>query len=68
MRPNAIKAYIHPNQENWDQNLSKICCSFRLSFYNAVNNTPYRLVFGQLMVTHASTYELLRRLNLLEDR
>lgn len=64
----AIKAYIHPNQNNWDEHLSKICCSLRSSVHTAVNNTPYRLVFGQHMITSGATYRLLRELDLLEDR
>lgn len=64
----AIKAYINPNQNNWDENLSSICCSLRSSLHTAMNNTPYRLVFGQHVMTNGRNYELLRRLNLLEDR
>lgn len=64
----AIKAYIHPSQNNWDDQLSKICCSLRSSWHTAINTTPYRLTFGQNMITNGSTYKLLKRLNLLEDR
>lgn len=64
----AIKAYISPDQDNWDANLSQISCALRSSHHTAVNNTPYRLVFGQHMLTNGSQYELLRRLNCLEDR
>lgn len=64
----GIKAYIHPNQTNWDEHLSKICCSLRSSLHTALNSTPYRLVFGQHMITNGSSYKLLRNLNLLEDR
>jgi len=37
----AIKAYIHPNQKNWDQSLSKMYCSFRSSFRTALNNNTW---------------------------
>lgn len=64
----AIKAYISPSQNNWDEQLSKICCSLRSSFHTAVNTTPYRLTFGQHMITNGSTYKMLKRLEMLEDR
>lgn len=64
----AIRAYVHPDQKNWDENLNKICCALRSSKHSSIGTTPYYLTFGQHMVTSGNTYSLLRKLNLLEDR
>lgn len=64
----AIKAYISPSQNNWDEQLSKICCSLRSSWHSAINITPYKLTFGQNMITNGSTFKLLKNLEMLEDR
>ncbi|XP_041448138.1 uncharacterized protein K02A2.6-like, partial [Drosophila obscura] len=64
----AIKAYIKPDQSNWDEQLSPICCALRSSVHSAVNDSPYRVAFGQHMITNGDTYPLLRNLQLLEDR
>ena len=64
----AIKAYIRPDQTNWDEQLSHISCALRSSMHSAINNSPYRVAFGQHMITNGNTYPLLRNLQLLEDR
>jgi hypothetical protein len=63
----GVRAYIKQDQRKWDENLSAITCALRASFHQSINNTPYFLTFGQQMITHGSTYELLRKINLLND-
>lgn len=64
----AIRAYVNPDQKNWDENLNKISCALRSSKHSSIGTTPYYTTFGQHMVTSGSTYSLLRKLNILDDR
>lgn len=64
----AIRAYVNPDQKNWDENLNKISCALRSSKHSSIGTTPYYLTFGHHMVTSGSTYSLLRKLNMLDDR
>ncbi|XP_046869353.1 uncharacterized protein LOC124461998 [Drosophila willistoni] len=64
----AVKAYVSPSQSDWDEKLSSIACALRSTIHSAINTTPYRLAFGQHMVTDGSVYQVLRNLELLEDR
>ncbi|XP_059222537.1 uncharacterized protein K02A2.6-like [Stomoxys calcitrans] len=64
----AIKAYVKPDQKNWDEKLSHIACALRSTVHTAIGTSPYFMVFGQNMVTNGSIYQLLRKLNALEDR
>ncbi|KAH8269865.1 hypothetical protein KR026_006202, partial [Drosophila bipectinata] len=45
-----------------------ISCALRSSIHSSLGTSPYYMAFGQHMVTSGSTYSLLRRLNLLNDR
>ncbi|KAH8267059.1 hypothetical protein KR044_000737, partial [Drosophila immigrans] len=45
-----------------------ICCVLRSSVHSSIGTSPYYMAFGQHMVTSASTYSLLRKLNMLDDR
>lgn len=64
----AIKAYVKPDQKDWDEKLSHIACALRSTVHSAIGTSPYFMAFGQHMVTNGSTYQILRNLNLLEDR
>lgn len=64
----GIKSYVQPNQKDWDEFLSHICCSLRSSKHTATGVSPYYLAFGQYMITNGATYSLLRQLGMLEDR
>jgi len=61
-------AYLRPDQKDWDEYLNRICCSLRSSVHASIGTSPYYMVFGQHMITSGSTYSLLRKLNLLDDR
>lgn len=64
----AIRAYVRPDQRNWDEVLSSIGCALRSSVHASIGVEPYYLTFGQQMITNGNTYSLLRQLHMLEDR
>jgi len=64
----AIRAYLSLDQKDWDEFLSRICCALRSAVHSSIGTSPYYMVFGQHMITSGSTYPLIRRLNLLDDR
>ncbi|KAH8278136.1 hypothetical protein KR026_004352, partial [Drosophila bipectinata] len=45
-----------------------INCALRSGVHLAINTSPYKLTFGQHMVTNGETFQLLRDLGMLEDR
>jgi len=63
----GIRAYVDKNQKNWDEVLYWITWALRSTINQAVGDSPYRILFGQNMISHGSHYELLRRLELLKD-
>lgn len=63
----AIRAYISPEQTDWDKNLSKIACAIRSSTHEAIKTNPYYALFGHNMVLHGTTYPLLKKLDCLTD-
>lgn len=63
----GIRAYLKQDHRLWDEQLSAISCALRNSCHQAINVSPYRAVFGFDMITHASSYELLRKLTLLDE-
>lgn len=64
----AIKAYVRPDQKDWDEKLSHIACALRSTIHTAIGTSPYFMAFGQHMVINGSTYQMLRKLGALEDR
>ncbi|EAL58824.1 indora [Wolbachia endosymbiont of Drosophila ananassae] len=64
----GIRSYLRPDQKDWDEHISHICCSLRSSVHSSIGTSPYYMAFGQHMITSGSTYALLRKLNLLDDR
>lgn len=63
----AIRAYIGEDQRDWDKNISSISASLRSSVHVSTSFSPYYLVFGGQMVQHGSTYEILRKLNSVDE-
>jgi len=64
----AIRSYVKGDQKDWDKYLSHICCALRSAVHSSVGTSSYYMAFGQQMITSGTTYTLLRKLNLLEDR
>lgn len=63
----GIRAYLKEEHNLWDQHLSSISCSLRNSYHQSIKTSPYRAVFGLEMITHGSSYELLRKLKILDE-
>jgi len=63
----AIRAYVDPQQSNWDEKLSAINCAMRSSVHASTTFSPYFVVFGQSMLNNGRNYSLLRKLDLLEE-
>ena len=63
----GIRAYLKKDQTLWDEKLSYISCALRNSIHQSIQCSPYRAVFGQEMITHGSSYKLLKNLNLLNE-
>lgn len=63
----GIRAYLRQDHRLWDEKLSFISCSLRNSYHQSIGNTPYRALFGMNMVTHGSSYSLLRNLRILDE-
>lgn len=64
----AIRSYTNHDHQDWDANLSKISCALRSPIHSSIGTSPYFVAFGQHMVTNGSSYQLLRNLEMLEDR
>ena len=52
---------------HWDEKLSFISCALRNTHHQSINTSPYHALFGLDMVTHGSTYAVLRRLKILDE-
>ena len=63
----SIRAYVKSDHCNWDQQLTSIGISMRSSIHSSIGMTPFCAVFGTNMVTHASAYPILRKLDCLND-
>lgn len=63
----GIRSFLKKDHTLWDQNLSFISCSLRNTVHQAIQCSPYKALFGLDMVTHGSSYKLLRSLNSLNE-
>lgn len=58
----AIRCYI-TDHASWDENISEISSALRSSIHSTIKTSPYEALFGQQMVQHGSDYQLLRKLD-----
>ena len=64
----GIRAYLQSgDQRNWDLHISSIASSLRSSKHNAICTSPHLVVFGTPYIGHGSTYDILRKLDCLND-
>lgn len=63
----GIRAYLKSDHRLWDERLSEISCALRNSYHQSIKCSPFHALFGFDMVTHATSYELLRKLQLLNE-
>lgn len=62
-----IRNYIQKDQSRWDENLSKIECCLRSTIHASIGVTPYFALTGYNMITHAQAYEILKKLNAIDE-
>lgn len=63
----GIRAYLKNDHRQWDEHLTSISCALRNSYHQSIGCSPYHALFGFDMITHASSYELLKKINLLNE-
>lgn len=63
----GIRAYLKNDHTRWDEYLSAISCALRNSRHETLKMSPYHALFGYDMITHGSSYNLLRNLQLLDE-
>lgn len=63
----GIRAYVKQDHRLWDENVTSISCGLRNACHQSINTSPYRALFGFHMITHGSSYSLLKNLNLLDE-
>jgi transposase InsO family protein len=64
----AIRSYLrNRNHNEWDQHLSAITCALRSGYHQSIGQSPYHALFGQEMITHGSSYSLLKKMGNLQE-
>lgn len=63
----GIRAYLKQDHRLWDEKFSQISCALRHSHHQSIHSSPYRTLSGFEMITHASSYDLLRNLQQLSE-
>lgn len=63
----GIRAFLKQDHKSWDENLSSICCALRNACHQSLKVSPYHAVFGFNMITHGTSYSLLRNFQLLDE-
>lgn len=63
----AIRSYLKKDHREWDANISFISCALRNSTHSSIGISPYHALYGFNMITHGSSFQLLKSLNSLED-
>lgn len=61
----AIRAYIGADHSRWDEKLTEIASALRNTIHVTTGHSAHYLVFGRHMVTHASQYKLLKKLDVV---
>lgn len=63
----AIRAYIKKDHREWDENVSPISCALRNAVHSSIKVSPYHALYGFDMITHGSSYKLMRSIESLEE-
>lgn len=64
----VIRMHIGIKVHNqWDFDLSSIEIAFRSSLHSSIGISPYYALFRRKVITHASSYPLLRKLTAIND-
>lgn len=62
-----IRLYLGTDQRKWDQHLSQVGVALKSSYHTSLGYSPYYVLLGQQMITHAKSYNLMKNLDLLEE-
>lgn len=62
----AIRCYIQ-DHSTWDENISQISSALRSAVHSTLKTSPFQALFGHQMVQHGSDYELLRKLDVVNN-
>ncbi|XP_037824420.1 uncharacterized protein LOC119612662 [Lucilia sericata] len=63
----AIRSYLKKDHREWDENISSISCALRNAIHNSIGFSPYHALYGFDMITHASSYKLLKDIQSLGE-
>lgn len=63
----AIRSYLKQDQREWDVHLPNICVALRSLYHTSLGYSPYYVLFGLSMIAHGDSYELLRKIENLEE-
>ena len=63
----AIRTYLDSDQRDWDLHLPEIECALRSAVHSSTKCSPFFALFGTNMVTHASAYKILKKLDCLNE-
>lgn len=63
----GIRAYLKNDHRLWDEKLSFISCALRNSIHQSLNISPYHALYGINMITHGSSYALLKNVQMLDE-
>lgn len=55
------------NHQNWDKEIPTILSVLRSDYHTSIKCSPYYALFGQNMILHASSYNILEQLGCLRD-
>ncbi|XP_059226675.1 uncharacterized protein K02A2.6-like, partial [Stomoxys calcitrans] len=62
----GIRSYLKCDQRDWDNHLGDMAVALRSMVHTSIGFSPFYVLFGNQMVTHAKSYDLLRNLGNLE--
>lgn len=63
----ALRAYVKEDHRLWDAYLPSVNCALRNTIHATTGETPYQIIFGQHMITHGKDFDIMRRLEILEE-
>lgn len=63
----SVRSYLKRDQREWDVHLDSISIALRSLVHTSIGYSPYHVLFGYPMITHGGSYELLRRLDGLNE-
>lgn len=61
----SIRVFANENHVTWDVMLHKISIALRSGYHQSIGTSPYYAAFGQNMILHGASYQLLRKMQAL---